>query len=152
MGTLQARILGWVAMPFPRESSQPRYWTQVSRMLANSLPSELPGKSKYPIIRSINIFIGCSHNLWPELNVTLFSKLVNFVILFCYIFFSSSPLYMFLYVQGRKFFLNPFSVKLTEEKHTNLFSISFTWPWSLHGEIKLSLEIVATKKKKKKKK
>ena len=70
--------------------------------------------------------------------------LVNFGILFWYIFFSSSPLYMFLYVQGRKFFLNPFSVKLTEEKPTNLFNISFTWPRSLHEEIKLSLETVAT--------
>ena len=47
-------------------------------------------------------------------------------------------------MQGRKFFLNPFSVKLTEEKHTNLFNISFTWPRSLHEEIKLSLEIVTT--------
>ena len=29
-GTLQARILEWVAMPFCRGSSQPRHWTQVS--------------------------------------------------------------------------------------------------------------------------
>ena len=29
MGTLQARILQWVAMPFSRGSSQPRDWTQV---------------------------------------------------------------------------------------------------------------------------
>ena len=29
-GILQARILGWVAFPFPRGSSQPRDWTQVS--------------------------------------------------------------------------------------------------------------------------
>ena len=28
-GILQARILGWVAIPFSRESSQPRDWTQV---------------------------------------------------------------------------------------------------------------------------
>ena len=29
-GILQARILGWVAIPFSREFSQPRDWTQVS--------------------------------------------------------------------------------------------------------------------------
>ena len=29
MGILQARILEWVSMPFSRESSQPRDWTQV---------------------------------------------------------------------------------------------------------------------------
>ena len=31
-GILQARILEWVAFPFSRGSSQPRDWTQVSRM------------------------------------------------------------------------------------------------------------------------
>ena len=31
-GNLQARILEWVAFPFPRGSSQPRDWTQVSRI------------------------------------------------------------------------------------------------------------------------
>ena len=31
-GVLQARILEWVAMPFSRGSSQPRNWTQVSRI------------------------------------------------------------------------------------------------------------------------
>ena len=31
-GVLQARILEWVAFPFSRWSSQPRDWTQVSRM------------------------------------------------------------------------------------------------------------------------
>ena len=31
-GILQARILEWVAFPFSRGSSQPRYWTQVSHL------------------------------------------------------------------------------------------------------------------------
>ena len=31
-GILQARILEWVAIPFSRESSRPRDWTQVSRI------------------------------------------------------------------------------------------------------------------------
>ena len=33
-GILQARILEWVATPFPRESPQPRYQTQVSHIAA----------------------------------------------------------------------------------------------------------------------
>ena len=32
MGILLARVLGWVAMPSSRESSQPRVWTQVSHI------------------------------------------------------------------------------------------------------------------------
>ena len=32
LGILQARILEWVAFPFSRGSSQPRDWTQVSRI------------------------------------------------------------------------------------------------------------------------
>ena len=31
-GILQARILEWVALPFSRESSQPRDQTQISRI------------------------------------------------------------------------------------------------------------------------
>ena len=31
-GTLQARILEWVAFPFSKGSSQPRHWTQVSHI------------------------------------------------------------------------------------------------------------------------
>ena len=31
-GSLQARILEWVAFPFSRGSSQPRDWTQVSHI------------------------------------------------------------------------------------------------------------------------
>ena len=43
-GIFQERILEWVAISFPRRSSQPRDWTQVSLMQANALPSEPPGK------------------------------------------------------------------------------------------------------------
>ena len=32
LGILQARILGWGAVPFSRESFQPRYQTHVSRI------------------------------------------------------------------------------------------------------------------------
>ena len=45
-GTLQARILEWVAIPFSGESFQPSDRTQVSHIVADSLPSEPPGKPK----------------------------------------------------------------------------------------------------------
>ena len=43
LGILQPRILEWVAVPFSRGSSQPRDWTQVSTLQADSLPAEPPG-------------------------------------------------------------------------------------------------------------
>ena len=44
-GILQARVLEWFAMPSSRGSPQPRHWTQVSCIQADSLPSEPPGNS-----------------------------------------------------------------------------------------------------------
>ena len=43
-GILQARILEWVAIPSSGGSAQPRDQTQVSLIVGDSLPSELPGK------------------------------------------------------------------------------------------------------------
>jgi len=43
-GSLQARMLEWVAIPFSRESSQPRDQTPVSCIKADSSLSEPPGK------------------------------------------------------------------------------------------------------------
>ena len=43
-GILQARILGWVAIPFSRGSSQFRDRTWLPALQADSLPSEPPGK------------------------------------------------------------------------------------------------------------
>ena len=45
-GIVQARILEWVAFPFSRGSSQPRDQTQVSHIVAESLPAEPQGKPK----------------------------------------------------------------------------------------------------------
>ena len=45
-GILQARILEWVAVPFSRESSQPRDWTQVSRIAGGFFTSWAQGKPK----------------------------------------------------------------------------------------------------------
>ena len=44
-GNFQARVQSWVAIFFSRISSQPRVWTQVSRIAADALPSEPPGKT-----------------------------------------------------------------------------------------------------------
>ena len=43
-GIFQAWLLEWVAISFSRGSSRPRDQTQVSRIVADALPSELPGK------------------------------------------------------------------------------------------------------------
>ena len=44
MGSLQARILEWVAKPSSRGSSQPRNPMGPPALQADSLPAELPGK------------------------------------------------------------------------------------------------------------
>ena len=49
-GILQAGILEWVAISFSRRFSQPRDRTWVSRLQADGLPSEPPGKSMYVYI------------------------------------------------------------------------------------------------------
>ena len=58
-GILQARILEWVAIPFSRESSQPRDWTQVSCIKPRSpalkedyLSSEPSGKPHYILMKT----------------------------------------------------------------------------------------------------
>ena len=43
-GILQATTLEWVAFPFSRGSSQPRYQTKSPALQADSLPAELQGK------------------------------------------------------------------------------------------------------------
>ena len=56
-GTLQARILEWVAMLSSRGSSQPRDQTQVSR-IAESLPAEAQGKPKNSGVGSLCLLQG----------------------------------------------------------------------------------------------
>ena len=43
-GILQARILEWIAYPFPGGPSQIRGGTQVSHIAGDSLPTKLSGK------------------------------------------------------------------------------------------------------------
>ena len=58
-GILQATILEWVAIPFSRGSSQPRYRTQRSSTLqVASLPSEPPGKPKNTGVGSLSLLQG----------------------------------------------------------------------------------------------
>ena len=57
-GILQARILEWVAIPFSRGSSQPRDWTQVSRIAGGFLPTEPKGKPKKTGVGSLSLLQG----------------------------------------------------------------------------------------------
>ena len=54
-GILQARILEWVAFPFSRGSSQPRDWTQISHIQADSLPAEPQRKPKNTGVGSLSL-------------------------------------------------------------------------------------------------
>ena len=60
-GILQARILGWVVIPFSRGSSWPRDHTRASYIAADSLPSESLGKRGLMVWNSNCITILC---LW----------------------------------------------------------------------------------------
>ena len=55
---LQARILEWVALPFSRGFSQPRDWTQVSRIAGGFLPTEPKGKPKKTGVGSLSLLQG----------------------------------------------------------------------------------------------
>ena len=57
-GILQARKLELVAMPSSGGSSQPRDWTQVSPLQADSLPYEPPGKPKNTGVGSLSVLQG----------------------------------------------------------------------------------------------
>ena len=53
-GILQARILEWAAFPFSRGSSQPRDWTQFSRMAGRFFASWAPREASDPSRQIIN--------------------------------------------------------------------------------------------------
>ena len=64
-GILQARILGWVAVPFSRESSQPRDWTQVSCIADRFFTSWAMREYRYWDF--LEIVCDCSFPLaWPK--------------------------------------------------------------------------------------
>ena len=55
LGILQARILEQVAISFSSGSSQPRDWTQVSELQADSLADEPQGKPKKERYTQLNV-------------------------------------------------------------------------------------------------
>ena len=55
---LQARILEWVSISFSSGSSQPKDWTQVSALQADSLPAEPQGKPKNTGVGSQSLLQG----------------------------------------------------------------------------------------------
>ena len=56
-GILQARILEWVAFPFPRGSSQPRDRTRSPVLQTDSLPAEPPGKPNTIYISFAELYV-----------------------------------------------------------------------------------------------
>ena len=65
MGSLQARILEWVALPSSRGSSQPRDWIQT--LQADSLQSEPPGEPMNTGVGSLYLLQGNFPNPGSEL-------------------------------------------------------------------------------------
>ena len=57
-GIIHARIMEWVAFPFPRGSSQPRNWSQVSCTAGRFLPVEPQGKPKNTGVGSLSLLQG----------------------------------------------------------------------------------------------
>ena len=57
-GTLQARILEWVAFPFSRGSSQPRVEPRSPALQVDSLPAEPPGKPKNLGVGTLSLLHG----------------------------------------------------------------------------------------------
>ena len=57
-GILQAKILEFVAFFFSRGSSQPRNWSQVSRIVGDFLPIERQGKPKSTGLGSLSLLQG----------------------------------------------------------------------------------------------
>ena len=93
LGTLQARILEWVAFPFSRGSSQPRDWTQVSCIAGGLFTSWATREALrdvkqvfYPCFRTgklglcdVSWFFLCTSacRLWRKVSTSKFSALPN---------------------------------------------------------------------------
>ena len=69
-GILQAWILGWVAIPFFRGSSQPRGLTWVSPIEEDSLLTELPRKPRCLKLDSKIMFNGQNYYIIPPPSTT----------------------------------------------------------------------------------
>ena len=86
-GTLQAKILEWGAIFSSRESSPPRDQTNISKLQADSLLSEPPGKSKTNLVACL-IYCPkpkfCSGSLLPKHPKPKFLRPVNFSQIYCF--------------------------------------------------------------------
>ena len=71
-GLLQARILEWIAFPSSRGSSQPRHWTQVSRIAGGFFTSWATREAPEPLKKPSNI------NFWSVSFAALFAELNGF--------------------------------------------------------------------------
>ena len=63
---LQARILKWAAIPFSRESPQPRDWTRSPASQADSLLSKPPGKCRC-MIKAITSALKEAQEFWTHI-------------------------------------------------------------------------------------
>ena len=64
-GLLQARILEWIAIFFSRGSSQPRNWTQVSRIAGRFFTSWTTGEAPLPLSHLGNAILPKSYSANP---------------------------------------------------------------------------------------
>ena len=83
-GTLQARILEWVAFPFSRRSSQPRDRTRVSCIAGRFffIWATRENQETYNIYQ-LNLFTLCGHSLWSPQTITVKVKVSQSCLTFC---------------------------------------------------------------------
>ena len=86
-GILQARILEWVAISFSRGSSQPRDWTQVSRIVDRRFNLWTTREATVLWGRLLAYFEGCKLYLSPSITETEFVGFL-FHFLFGSVYFS----------------------------------------------------------------
>ena len=125
-GILQARILEWVVIPYSRGSSQPRDWTQVSRIAGKTY---FLGKYKfYQSVWSLFSVCLCEEKFlkyWMPENIFIMLSYMNdslarnYILNSKFLFFKYSMLLHYLLA----------SVLLLENKilFLHIWSVSFLW-------------------------
>ena len=140
-GILQARTLGWAAFSFSRGLSQPRDWTQVFALQADSLPAKPPGKPKNTGVGSLSLLQGnfptqelnwsLLHCRWIlyQLNYPGSSRAVKCIVIITILSSSSSYINhtpgFFLLV--RPFFWTPCEGRTDSKKRFRKIQPSFFW-------------------------
>ena len=67
-GILQARILEWVAISFPRASSWPKDWTRIFRLAGGFFATEPPRKSTRKVLL---FFKHWNYSAWRDVSILL---------------------------------------------------------------------------------